>query len=138
MKGTLGDLSFMIGSEENEDFSEQELEEFILEEHATRSRGDAIIDNDKMKVLWKDHFNIDIDRIDVDFSKFNLHLQPNLSSNDEFVYFELVPDGVFEWILGPINHPTEDWVYYDAVSCLMESVAYIINMKGQNLNNGEP
>lgn len=126
LKGSLGSLSFMIGPEEDDDFSEEVLKEFLQEENASRSRGEAVIDNNKMKELWKNHFGIDIDALEIDFTKFDMHLPPKVTRDEYYWYFEDVPDGVNEWIMCPINHPSEDWAYHDAVSCLMEFVANVI------------
>lgn len=126
LKGTLGDIAFMIGPEEDEDFSEEELKLFLKEEHATRSRGEAIRQNDQMKVIWQKYFNIDIDSIDVDFTKFDMHLPPNVSKDEHYWYFYNYIDGVREWFLPVINHPSETWALHDATSCLMEFTANII------------
>lgn len=110
LKGSLGTISFMIGPEEDDDFSEEELQLFLKEERATRSRGEAIIQNDQMKEVWKKYFQIDIDSLEVDFTKFDMHLPPN----------------VYEWLLPVVNRPSEDWALHDATSCLMELTANII------------
>lgn len=127
LKGTIGSWSFMFGPEEDDDYSEKRLLEFLQEENATRSRSEAIIHNDQMKQVWKKHFDIDIDELNIDFTKFDIHLEPNLSWSDVMDYFDSCPDGMAEWIFSsPVNHPSEDWVGHDAVSGLMEVVAYII------------
>jgi len=126
LKGSLGSLSFMIGPEEDDDFSEETLKEFLQEENASRSRGEATLQNDRMKELWETYFGIDIDALEIDFTKYDMHLPPNVTQGEHCWYFENVPDGVNEWIMYPINHPSEDWVFHDTVSCLMEFVANII------------
>jgi hypothetical protein len=124
LKGTLDGWSFMIGPEEDDDFSDESLKEFMEEEGATRSRGQATIDNDQMKVLWKEQFGIDIDKIEVDFTQYNKHIPPRISKSAYYDYFLDVPDGVVEWIMGGINHPTGG-VTFECVSCLMEFTALI-------------
>lgn len=126
LKGSLGTIAFMIGPEEEDDFSEDELKQFLKEEGATRSRGEATVQNDKMKELWKVHFDIDIDSLNVDFSKFDMHMPPNVTNRQLYDYFQYVPDGVVEWIMNPINHPSEEYAYHEEVSCLMEFVAYVL------------
>ncbi len=124
LKGTLDVWSFMIGPEEDDDFSEETLKEFMEEEGATRSRGQATIDNDKMKALWKAQFGIDIDELDVDFTIFDMHIPPKVKPNEYNDYFLDVPDGIVEWIMCGINHPTGG-VTFDSVSSLMEFTALI-------------
>lgn len=126
LKGTLGDIAFMIGPEEDDDYSEEELKLFLEEEHATRSRGEAILQNDQMKELWKKYFNIDIDSLDVDFTKFDMHMPPNVSEDEHYWYFYNCMDGVREWLLPVVNHPSETWAFHDVTSCLMEFTANII------------
>lgn len=124
LKGTLDVWSFMIGPEEDDDFSVEALKEFMEEEGATRSRGQAIIDNDKMKALWKAQFGIDIDELDVDFTIFDMHIPPKAKPNEYNDYFLDVPDGIVEWMMCGINHPTGG-VTFDSVSSLMEFAALI-------------
>lgn len=127
LNGTIGTWSFMIGPEEDDDFSEDTLREFMEEEHATRSRAEAIIHNDQMKLVWKKRFGIEIDKLEIDFSQFDMHLPPNVSQDEFDDHFFDVPEGVVEWSLSdPINRPSEDLITHDAVSCLMELVAYIL------------
>lgn len=126
LKGSLGSLSFMIGPEEDDDFSEEILKVYLQEEYASRSRGEATLQNDKMKELWKAHFEIDIDALEIDFTKYDMHLPPNVTQDEYYWYFEDLPDGVNEWIMRPINHPSETWAPHDATSCLMEFTANII------------
>lgn len=126
LKGTLGFLSFLIGPEEDDDFSEETLQEFIDEESILRIRSQAIEDNDRMKVLWKKYFDIDIDTLDVNFKKFDMHMPPNVSHDDCIDYFLDVPNGVSEWIFDAIKYPSDDWASFDAVSSLMEITAYVL------------
>lgn len=129
LKGSLGTLSFMIGPEEDDDFSEEELQQFLKDENATRSRGEAIIQNDMMKEVWKKYFRIDIDALNVDFTKYDMHLPPKVSRDEYYWYFDDVPDGVNEWILHPVNYPSTDWILHDFVSCLMEFTANVIQFE---------
>lgn len=125
LKGTLGCWSFMIGSEEDDDFSEESLKEFLEEEEATRSRRQAITDNDRMKSIWKEKFNIDIDAMEIDFTQFDKHIPPK-ASVDTFnrVFFD-VPEGIVEWVMGGINHPNGECTF-DAVSSLMELTSAVV------------
>ena len=88
-----------------------------------RTKEQAIEQNEQMKTIWKEFFNIDIDAIEIDFSKFNMHLLPNVSTDVVRDYFQDIPDGIEEWILLGINTPT-GVCSFDAVSSLMEFVAY--------------
>lgn len=54
-----------------------------------------------------------------------MHLPPNVSEEESAHYFEDVPDGVFEWILGGINNPNGTCTF-DSVSALMEFAAFIL------------
>ncbi len=85
----------------------------------------AISQNNEMKALWKDKFDIDIDCLDVDFTLFNRHIIPNVSKNSMYSYFQSVPNGIEEWILDGINFPGSN-ICFDSVSCLMEFTAYIL------------
>lgn len=89
-----------------------------------RTREVALQQNDQMKLIWKEFFNIDIDTLEVDFRKFDMHLPPNVSDSFARYYFQYVPDGVEEWILEGINSPNGHCCF-DAVSSLMEFAAYI-------------
>lgn len=129
LKGTLGLQSFRVGPEEDDDFSEETLREFMEEEEATRSRTEAVAQNDIMKGLWKKYFDIDIDSIAVDFAKFDMHMPPNVSQDDMYYYFDEPMEGVAEWVMGPVNFPDEDWCLHDMVSCLMEFTAYVIKIE---------
>ena len=94
------------------------------DEPVDRTRDEALEQNGQMKLLWKELFNIDIDALDIDFSIYNKHLQPNVDEDDECWYFQSVPDGIVEWILYGIKTPTGRCTF-DSVSALMEFAAYI-------------
>ena len=79
-----------------------------------------------MKNVWKESFNIDIDTLNIDFSQFNMHLPPNVSYEEYQDYFMDVPEGIDEWILCGINHPSSDIVTHDEVSALMEFTAEVL------------
>lgn len=125
LKNSLGVWSFMIGPEEDEDFSEEALKRFLKDEGATRSRGQAVANNDRMKAVWKEKFDIDIDGLDVDFAQFNMRIPPNVSRDDFYWYFQDVPNGIMEWVLCGINHPT-GVCSFDSVSSLMEFAALVV------------
>lgn len=113
LKGDLCDLEFKVEYEpEYDDPVDRTLEE-------------AIQQNDEMKKLWKEFFDIDINLLEVDFSKFNKNLHPNVSEDAEYYHFQDVPNGITEWILDGINSPTGN-VSFDDVSSLMEFTAYIL------------
>lgn len=116
MKESLEPIAFMIGPEEYDDCTEEDIIQFLAEEHATRSRKEACQANDIMKSLWKELFDIDMDALDIDFLQFDMHFPPNVSRKEYQDYFSDVPDGVNEWILGGINHPDAESIAYDAVS----------------------
>lgn len=126
LKGELFPIDFMIGPEEDEDCTEEDIKDFFEEENASRSRCEACADNEKMKVLWKEYFNVDIDTLEVDFLKYNMHLPPNVTDDEYDYYFRDVPEGVDEWIIGGINHPDSDIVTHDEVSALMEFTAEVL------------
>lgn len=126
LKGELFPIDFMIGPEEEEDCTEADIQEFLADNEATRTRCEACRDNDKMKKLWKELFDIDVDTLDIDFLRFNMHLPPNVSYEEYQEYFEDVPEGIDEWILGGINHPDSDIVAHDMVSSLMEFAAEVL------------
>lgn len=125
LKGKLNELDFMICSEEDEGTMVDD-EEMLSEKQATRRRSEAISQNDEMKLLWKELFNIDIDEIEIDFNQYNMHMPPNISSEDADLYFNDVPDGIVEWIPQRINYEDDNSVTFDSVSCLMEFTAYVI------------
>lgn len=126
LKGELFPIDFMIGPEEEEDCTEADIQEFLAEEKATRTRCEACRDNDKMKKLWKELFNIDIDTLNIDFLRYNMHLPPNVTYKEYQDYFMDVPEGIDEWILCGINHPNRDIVTHDEVSALMEFTAEVL------------
>lgn len=126
LKGSLASFAYMIGPEESEEFSEEELEVFLKEEHAKRSRGEAVIQNDKMKALWKKYFNIDIDSLEVDFLQYDMHIPPHWSEDEYLWYFYDPLYGLKDWILSPVNNPSEEWIFHDSVSAMMEFTANII------------
>lgn len=126
LKGELFPIDFMIGPEEDEDCTQEDIKEFLVEENASRSRCEACADNEKMKVLWKEYFNVDIDTLEVDFLEYNMHLPPNVTDDEYDYYFRDVPEGIDEWILGGINHPDSDMVTHDEVSALMEFTAEVL------------
>lgn len=129
LKGSLGACAFFIGPDEEDDFCEEVLQEFMRDESASRTRAQAIEDNDKMKALWKKYFDIDIDALVVDFKQFDIHLPPNVSEDEYDRYFRDVPDGINEWIMWSINHPNESMATHDSVSSLMEFTAEILIME---------
>lgn len=125
LKGELFPIDFKIGPEEG-DYTEADIQEFLDEEKATRTRCEACRDNNKMKKLWKEFFHIDIDTLDIDFLQFNMHLPPNITDEEYKDYFMDVPEGIDEWILCGINHPDTDIVTHDEVSALMEFTAEVL------------
>ena len=126
LKGTLETISFMIGPEEEDDCTEEDIREYLAENMATRTRSEATRDNDSMKELWKELFDIDIDKLPVDFHNFDKHLPPNVSMREYEDYFEDIPNGINEWILGSVNYPENESIYHDSVASLMEFTAQII------------
>jgi hypothetical protein len=125
LKGNLEQYDFMIDSEEDGN-SFIDDEELLAEDNATRTRTEAIIQNDEMKILWQELFDIDIDSINLDFKRYDKHLCPNISREESTDYFEDVPDGIVEWIMQGINYKDSDYIYFNSVSCLMEFVAFVI------------
>ena len=126
LKGTLEPVDFMIGPEEEDDCTEESIAEFLRENNATRSRCDACKDNDCMKDLWRELFDIDIDTLEIDFHLFDMHLPPNVSTKEYEDYFSDVLNGVNEWILGSVNYPENESIFHDSVASLMEFTAQII------------
>ncbi|MBO7440025.1 MAG: hypothetical protein J6U21_10155 [Bacteroidales bacterium] len=124
LKNSLGLVAFKIGPEEDAEEAdyENELSIFMEEHSATRTRRHAIEQNDKIKEIWKNKIGIDIDEINVDFKKFNMHIPPHVSEDEFYHYFTEVPDGVDEWIMYGINKPEARCTFH-AVSCLMEFTA---------------
>ena len=126
LKGTLEPVDFMIGPEEEDDCTEESIAEFLRENNATRSRCNACKDNDRMKDLWKELFDIDIDTLEIDFHLFDMHLPPNVSTKEYEDYFSDVPNGVNEWILGSVNYPENESIFHDSVASLMEFTAQVL------------
>lgn len=126
LKGTLEPVDFMIGPEEEDDCTEESIAEFLRENYATRSRCDACKDNDRMKDLWRELFDIDIDTLEIDFHLFDMHLPPNVSTKEYEDYFSDVPNGVNEWILGSVNYPENEIIFHDSVASLMEFTAQVL------------
>ena len=126
LKGTLEPVDFMIGPEEDDDCTEESIAEFLRENNATRSRCDACKDNDCMKDLWRELFDIDIDTLEIDFHLFDMHLPPNVSTKEYEDYFSDVPNGVNEWILGSVNYPENESIFHDSVASLMEFTAQVL------------
>ena len=124
LKNSLGLVAFKIGPEEDDDVEdyESELAMFMKNYSATRTRRQAIEQNDQIKEIWKEKLGINIDEINVDFKKYNMHLPPHVSEDEFYDYFQEVPNGVDEWIMYGINNP-EARCTFDAVSCLMEFTA---------------
>ncbi len=136
LKGSLHN-AYMIGCEEEEGATEEDIREFMVENQATRTRCEAYQDNAKIKELWKKYFDIDIDALEVDFRKFDMHLEPNVTEKEYYWYFCDVPNGIHEWILGWINYRekenSEGAVSYDAVSSLMEYAADVLQYRDECL-----
>lgn len=126
LKGTLEPVDFMIGPEEDDDCTEESIAEFLRENNTTRSRYDACKDNDCMKDLWRELFDIDIDTLEIDFHLFDMHLPPNVSTKEYEDYFSDVPNGVNEWILGSVNYPENESIFHDSVASLMEFTAQVL------------
>lgn len=120
LKGSLGHWAWFIGPEEEIDFSEESLQEFLKESNATRTRNQAVEDNEKMKAVWAELFGIDIDALEIDFSKFDMHFPPHVTEEESMDYFWNVLDGVNEWVLGPVNDPDPSYALPDCTSALME------------------
>lgn len=90
-----------------------------------RTRLQAIEENERLKTLWKCYFNIDIDALEIDFLQYNMHMPPNVSEHDSWIYFCDPPNGMDEWITDFVFFPSEDWILHDAVSSLMELAAMV-------------
>ena len=133
LKGSLPN-AYMIGCEEDDDYTEEDVREFNEENGVTRTRAEASQDNDRMKEIWKEYFGIDIDALDVDFRVFDIHLEPNVSEDEYRYYFGDVPNGIYEWILGHINYSEEDSrarVSYDFAAALMEYTADVLQYRDE-------
>ncbi len=126
LKGSLFPFDYIIGPEEEPDCSEKDIQEFLIESNASRTRCSACDENDKMKALWKELFDIDLNTLHIDFTQFNKHLPPNATDSEYDDYFREVPDGINEWILDRINCPDLEGIGYDYVSSLMEFTAQIL------------
>lgn len=126
LKGTLFPVDFMIGPEEEENCTEEDIKAFLIEKNASRSRCKACRDNDEMKNIWKELFDIDIDKLEIDFLKYNMHLPPNVTDDEYYNHFLDVPEGLDEWVMGRVNYPECDSISYDYVSALMEFTAEIL------------
>ena len=129
LKGTLEPIAFMIGPEEDDDCTDEDIAEFLVENNCTRSRSETCHENDRMKALWKELFDIDIDALDVDFHSFDKHLPPNVSMREYEAYFEDIPDGINEWILGSVNYPDNKSIFHDSVASLMEFTAQVLQWR---------
>lgn len=112
LKGDTGRFSFWLEPDPDDD-----------EAPAIRTLQTAIEDNEKIKEIWKEYFSVDIDELDVDFDKFDLHIA-NVSDSYYAWYFTSVPNGLEEWILDGVCRP-HDGCNFDHVSCLMEFAAYV-------------
>ncbi|MBO7276817.1 MAG: hypothetical protein J6U84_02530 [Bacteroidales bacterium] len=124
-KGPLETIAYKIGLDEDDDCTEEEFNSYIEDKGITRNGIEACIDNNKMKTLWKELFNIDIDAIDIDFRQFNMHLPPNFEREFSIYYFNDGVNGVEDWIYFGITNPESEGVTFDQVSCLMELLALI-------------
>ena len=126
LKGSLGDYAYKIGPEEDEyvDDYETALKEFMAD-GATRTRQEACRDNDEMKSIWKDVFGLDLYKVEVDFTQYDMHIPPNVSEECYYEYFLEVPNGLSEWIFDGINYP-DGKCSFDSVSALMEFTALIV------------
>lgn len=126
LKGKLEPIDFKIGPEEEEDCTEADIQEFLIEERAARTRCEACLDNNRMKKIWKKLFNIDIDSLDIDFLQFNMHLPPNVSFEEYDEYFINDVESIDDWILSGINHPDRNFIKHNMVSALMEFTAEVL------------
>ncbi len=129
LKRMLGIYADKIGPEEDYDGDytkvyeyPNDLKEYIKEWEITRTRDEAIAQNDEMKVIWKKEFGIDIDELIIDFTQFNMHIPPQVSKDRYEGYFFDPNGGVDDWILDGINYPSGECTF-DKVSALMEFVA---------------
>lgn len=123
LNGSLCGYDFMIGPWHNADI--EEWKDFISGETPNRFRCQAIANNNEIKSIWLKYFGINVDELDIDFSIYDKHLEPNVSFDDERYFFQDVPGGVEEYILGPVNRPPSEYIYFDTVSDLMEYCAYL-------------
>lgn len=114
LKGDLCDCDYKV-----------EYDPYFDDEEPDRLLEKAVSQNDEMKAIWREKFDIDIDNLEVDFKSFNRHIVPNVSEKSMYSYFRSVPNGIEEWVLDGINYPGTK-MCFDSVSCLMEFVAYIL------------
>lgn len=135
LKGPLFPIDYKIGPEEEPDCTEDDIKAFLTEQQATRSRCQACKDNDKMKIIWKEHFDIDIDELPVDFMRFNMHLPPCASDDSFNDYFGNPVDGIEEWILSGINHKNVESISHNDVSALMEFTAEVLLIRENQIYN---
>lgn len=126
LKNKMGRMAYLVGPEDDEENMEDAIKEYMEEEGDIRSRDEAIRQNDEMKEIWKELLGVDLDKIDVDFTKFNRHVYPSVSMNEHNCYFHDPLNGIKRWVLAVINRPNEEFIFMDAVSCLMELTAAII------------
>lgn len=128
LSGSLCGFGFMIQptpSIDGEPPTKEDIAEFIAENNPKRMKEEARAQNNEMKMIWKEYFNIDIDLIEIDFNRFNMHMFPQVSHYREHQYFIEGPEGVYEWILSPVNYPDANYIFFDCVSALMEYCAYL-------------
>ena len=130
LKGKMEPLDYKIGPEEEmENCTEEDIAEFLKDNEASRSRGEAIRDNDRIKKLWKDYFDIDIDKLSVDFCKFNKHLPPRVSMQKYKEYFWDPINGINHWMLDRINTPECIRLTHIDVSSLMELTSQVVRWR---------
>ena len=128
LKGELGGFCFKVGVDfaTGKDYEHtQEYDEWYGGPFE-RTLKEAIAQNDEMKKLWKNWFSIEIDKLDIDFSKFDRRLPPNFNEVLSDAYFHCPPYGIAEGILGEINRPSSNQCTFDDVSNLMEFCAYLM------------
>ena len=126
LKGRLEPMDYWIGPEEEDDCTEEAIAVFLKEKNATRSRCEACRDNDRMKELWLELFDIDLDSIEIDFHQFDMHLPPKVSMDTYEKHFNDIPNGINEWILDNVNHTDGTSTAHDEVSALMEFTAQVL------------
>ena len=103
-----------------------QMEEYILENCEGINKENIKEELPTVLKIGASLFDIDIDSLDIDFSKYNMHLPPNVSDDEYHFYFHDVCGGVNEWIMGTINRPESKDITHDAVSALMEFKAEIL------------
>jgi len=114
---------FMIGYDDDPDDEPEEDEEV-----RTRSFEEILHDNDEIIEILKNEFNIDIRSEQIDFSRFNMHLPPNVTEEEMDFYFEDVPYGVSESIFPNIPYFQETYWYNDLLG-MCEYIAYYQRLK---------